>query len=548
MHSRRRFPASLLAALCAAALFAPRAADAVNLATDNSGEVLLFPYYTTRNGFATSLSVVNTNTFHTKAVKVRMREGRNGASVFDVNVWLPPRDVWTASIVDNGTGAAIFSTDRSCTYPPMPASALSALAFSDAVYAGQAPGSIADNAGTGLDRTREGFIEIIEMGVAANGMDAASSPSTQAGIALAAAVKLINFNEPAGCNQVRAAGIAVNGIDLREPVGGLAGSYILIQAATGAEFAGTPVALQNFYNPSASNALYTDPGSALPNLTSVTPARSVVIGPSGTAGPEDMHVVPDWVAIGGMPIDAVSAVLMRDLASAEFDVSEGIRTDVIVTMPTKQFYVNEAAPPAGPFANAFTGAGQDARACDTVFDASANREAAPYAVVTGVQFLEPTHPANGPRQLCWSATVISVGQAVAASDPPLAEVSVFGSANPLIVGRRAGGPFEPGPLTLPMSALPDYDFSRGWISLIPSDERPGAANGPGQTASQGSGIVSGWPRSIVTDRQSGGLRNFAAAGRRYRGLPMLGFSAIRARVGGQGYGGIFNLKYPAVVR
>ena len=98
MTSRSLIPPAVA---CIAALFASFA-GAVNLSNDNTGEVLLFPYYTTRNGFATSLSVVNTNTFHTKTVKVRMREGRNGAAVFDVNVWLPPRDVWTASIVDNG--------------------------------------------------------------------------------------------------------------------------------------------------------------------------------------------------------------------------------------------------------------------------------------------------------------------------------------------------------------------------------------------------------------------------------------------------------------
>jgi hypothetical protein len=85
---------SLYAALVAglAALCAPHA-GAVNLSTDGTGQVPLYPYYTVRNGYITSFSVVNTNTFHTKVVKVCIPEGKNSAEVLDFNLWLSPRDI-----------------------------------------------------------------------------------------------------------------------------------------------------------------------------------------------------------------------------------------------------------------------------------------------------------------------------------------------------------------------------------------------------------------------------------------------------------------------
>ena len=90
--------------LCAAlagmgALGAAGAAQAVNLNPDGLGQVLIYPYYTTRSdsaghAFNSLLSVVNT-TASAKAVKVRILEGKNSAEVLDFNLYLSPHDVWT---------------------------------------------------------------------------------------------------------------------------------------------------------------------------------------------------------------------------------------------------------------------------------------------------------------------------------------------------------------------------------------------------------------------------------------------------------------------
>ena len=107
--------------LCAAlagigALGAVGAAQAVNLNPDGLGQVLIYPYYTTRtspagNVYNSLLSVVN-STASVKAVKVRFLEGKNSREVLDFNLFLSPKDVWTAGIVPMGVASPVTSARR----------------------------------------------------------------------------------------------------------------------------------------------------------------------------------------------------------------------------------------------------------------------------------------------------------------------------------------------------------------------------------------------------------------------------------------------------
>ena len=101
------------------------AAEAVMVNPNGLGQVLVYPYYTVRNGynvggvsaapFNTLLSIVNT-TASTKAVKVRFREGKASVEVLDFNVFLSPFDMWTAAVEPDGAGGAMIETaDNSCT-------------------------------------------------------------------------------------------------------------------------------------------------------------------------------------------------------------------------------------------------------------------------------------------------------------------------------------------------------------------------------------------------------------------------------------------------
>lgn len=528
--------------LCAAVLAGIGAAGsmqagAVNISQDNTGQVLLYPYYTVRNGFVTSLTVVNTDQDHTKVVKVRFLEGRNSAEVLDFNLFLSPRDVWTASVVDNGTGAAVFSTDRSCTAPALGTTAATAQPFVNFYYTGQVAGTFNDNGGASLDRTREGYVEILEMGVVANGADAAASPAVPVGNTVANAVKHAASGTPANCAVVRVNGLFPGAGDLNQPVGGLIGSGIIISTATGTEFAYNPVALANFFTGAAiTDDIYSDPGNTIPDLRNVLPSRSDVFLDNAAVP----TVVTDNWAIGNR-IDAVSAVFMRSAIVNEYDVSTGFKTDWVITAPTKRFYVQPASAAAaaaaatalavGPFNTTFASAtAGGAQSCDTVFPAAYDREEAPYASVAGIAFSPvPVGAPAGTGQLCYESTVLTVipngGTAAAAS--------IFGSTSPATLTLPANGA---------AGAAPQY--TAGWIALYPTG---GAAttNGPGQVAAAGTNAVTNIPIVTITQNNNAGLRSIVGptSALRYRGLPVIGFSAIQAVAGGQGYGGVFDHKF-----
>jgi len=176
----------------------------------------LYPYYTTRadsagNPYGALVSVINA-TASAKAVRVRFLEGKNGREVLDFNLFLSPFDVWTGAVLpDPATGGARVGTpDVSCTLPSFtvgnPTSPF--VGFSNASYSGAND----DGAGTGLDRTKEGYFEIIEM--------ATYGSTSITGVA----VTHVNGVAPCGSKltDVQAAN------DAQPPSGGLFGGLTLI--------------------------------------------------------------------------------------------------------------------------------------------------------------------------------------------------------------------------------------------------------------------------------------------------------------------------------
>ena len=114
--------------------------------------------------------MINT-TAHGKALKVRFREGYDGRDVANFNVYLSPYDSWVGGVGDfDGTGAVITTNDYSCTVPAFPLAGipdtLHPLPFSNANYSqgdyGTPTGT--DSGPADLERTREGFFEIIGNG------------------------------------------------------------------------------------------------------------------------------------------------------------------------------------------------------------------------------------------------------------------------------------------------------------------------------------------------------------------------------------------------
>lgn len=144
-----------LAGGASAAVFTPAgAATGLGLSASGSGHILLVPYFSTQNGNATLLNIVNTDTVNGKAVKVRFRGAANSDDLYDFQVLLSPGDVWAASVSqDATTGISTLATsDTTCTLP----TSVNGLFQTGRVQQFSTAAAIAN-------QTREGYIEILNM-------------------------------------------------------------------------------------------------------------------------------------------------------------------------------------------------------------------------------------------------------------------------------------------------------------------------------------------------------------------------------------------------
>ena len=345
---------SLIVIAAALMAVAAGAAQAVNV-NSYGGEVLLGPYYTTRAGQDTLLSVVNT-TGDTKAIKVRFLEAMNSREVLDFNLYLSPYDVWTARITDMKSGAGIETYDNSCTVPMIPDGGEP---FRNLAYNGRLSEYPLDGGPTDLDRTREGHIEIIEMGIAdMNNLgywdhDNNGVPDSTHG----------SDGIPASCQSL-VDNWWTNGpwkfgaTQTLPPTGGLLGTVNVIDVQKGTE---TDIPVTNLDDFSEVELHYA-PGQLLPNLSEANPPISGVL---------TVHndIIYDVWPTG---IEAVSASLMTQTLVQEYTVNQNVEAESawVVSMPTKAYHVDLGLGALAPFTEAF----HEGHSCDDVAYRIFNRE------------------------------------------------------------------------------------------------------------------------------------------------------------------------------
>ncbi|MEO5676712.1 MAG: hypothetical protein ABIQ84_04125, partial [Usitatibacter sp.] len=329
------FKRKALFAAVVAGLGVAGSAEAVFIAPNRTGQALLYPYYTVQNNgtnsWNTYISIVNT-TPEAKALKVRILEGRTSTEVLDFNLFLSPNDVWTAAIIpSDGTDTSagrIITADLSCTAPAIPAGGV---AFRNTAYATQAV-----ELGRGLDRTREGYIEIIEM--------ATLSGATATAVTHVAGV-------PANCALVRTNSTAAILADSGPPTGGLTGTGTLINVNNGLDAGYKPDALEQF----SDIVLFTGPGSASPALREATPPMSVVFNSGYLPGGSSVNAtiyrsefVSPFTGVTSGAL-AVASVFMHESIMNEYvlDTASASLTDWVVTQPLKSDFVTTttAVPP-----------------------------------------------------------------------------------------------------------------------------------------------------------------------------------------------------------
>ena len=400
-----------------------------NVSPDGTGEVLMFPFYNADNGNATNMHIVNT-TAAPKAIKIRFVEYKNSDEVLDFNLYLSAHDHFAFGVIKdpNGTGAAVITSDNSCTVP--------ALGSANPPFDGTA---VTNSAGqtirtqpfvnyqyaNGLDvdssieRTLMGHVEVIEMGVLEN-----------VGSALGALTKYTQFASfathgatgvPANCAGI-AAGWGASGAftianplladqGVTAPTGGLYGLSYHINVGAAAAFGFEPTAIANW---SGATVQHTNPGTNEPSIVNGQNKATIHIG--GTANQYSEETVVS-VAAGAQ---AISSLLMKSSISNDVMVNPAIggMTDWVITFPTKRAHVDAAAASlvVAPFTDNWAGSvgtttKKEDPACEPVDIRQWNRE----ELTSGVGLGFSPAPAGTVTVICNEVAVVAMGPAGTAS-------------------------------------------------------------------------------------------------------------------------------------
>lgn len=361
-------------------------AQAVNLATDGLGQVLIFPYYTTRGDWTTLFNITNTSNL-VVAAKVRFHEAYNSRDVLDFTVVLSPHDVWTAW-VENGPNNVprVRTNDTTCTVPAIPPEGQS---FEGGLVS--YTGAAADGGPDTTDRMREGYVKVL--------MNGADNTFTSP---LALSYNAVHVNGvPRNCGIIRQAFGLPGGIAAlrgafplyNAAINPLKGSFNLVNGPRGLTAGGNAVALADFYRadlaPNYCNRTLNDfscyvPGPEglpattystnymitlqlppektgnfntsfhEPNLNAAN-TQGRVLSAQGTVGTSAAESPPTGA-------NAVNYVIRRSVVHNQWTrktdaaSSWGTATDWVVTFPTKRYYVDFPPPPTNPDAgNEFQG-------------------------------------------------------------------------------------------------------------------------------------------------------------------------------------------------
>jgi hypothetical protein len=214
------------------------AATTLEVNTDNIGHSLLYPYYTVQGDNYTLFSVVNTDVFNGKAIKVRFRGAENSDDVYDITVLLSPGDVWNANITRTAAGIASLSTvDKSCTLPNNVNSTFVTARL--ASYATDAQRA---------QSTTEGYIEVFNMadipptrtvagGGGANPLFTAIKHANGVPPGCASAATNALFTDPTDAATAEALGLSA-------PTTGLMGSWTILNGPGASSWAGPATAIE----------------------------------------------------------------------------------------------------------------------------------------------------------------------------------------------------------------------------------------------------------------------------------------------------------------
>ena len=341
------------------------------------GQVLLMPYYTVEHGQSTLISITNANA-HAAYLHITMREGMSGQETLDFNVALAAHDTFTGAIftLGNTGGAAFVTDDKSCTNPQIAGNTQLPALPDGRRYVNFRNSQFLDGGPTALTRTREGFIDVIELGMFPDELG-----------------QQIAARDCSSLTSLRPDALTAN-------EGGLYGSAAVVNALAGTYFSEPVTAVADFARVSLIS-----PSGDFPNLALIG-ASAQGAGPVAVSVPVGNDIQTLHYALTSA-IDAFSALIATESVLGDFvvDPLAGATTEWVITQPTKRFYTTGAGAPMAPYTERF-GAARP-MSCSPYTPAIWNREQVPTTPARSIP--APTGTQRPDFALCYTVDVVQFG-------------------------------------------------------------------------------------------------------------------------------------------
>lgn len=380
---------------------APLNAQPLQIDPGGQGQVLLYPYYTVRNGLSTLLTLHNGSTA-AKAIRLRLREAHNGRTTLSLNIYLRPFEEWQATIIDSeqgpelrSIGGCVFGVDGEAN----------TFLLDDDAYTGDLRDHPEGNVAlSDTDRLRGGFIEAIEMGTLSAGDSVTEVADEVIGVRIDAETITRDCEAVAAAWRTEWATSPAQSIGL--PAGALSGTAHVVNVGGGALFSVPATALANFYRDDSSpGSLHSPVASPTPDLRSADHGGHVDVLVGGTD--ETVRVdLPGEVA-DRLP-DAVSLALLTSMVINRLDGDPDVAGsgDFVVALPTRHYYTDGPTAAGSLFSDPFI---DDGKSCSAVLRTTTLKRGVAPGLLNGCIGTPPPRSVIHPP-VCGSVEIMTLGQ------------------------------------------------------------------------------------------------------------------------------------------